>query len=168
MPQNLSRSFEEIEEITGFLDENNVETDTHATNGSSKAQDDNSLSKVEEVGTNTKPLLLFRLHIANKVNGEYVARPEHLGPSDRWELEYRIDEVKDESKALKLHRGCINRKRKLVEQTRNEERKNSSTYFDTIRKLSNEGRNWRQGQDAADEAIGQILYEPHTPTNSGL
>lgn len=168
MPRNPPRPLEEIKEVKGLLDGNNIEIDTHATNGSSKAQDDNSLSKGETMGTNEKPLLVFRLHIANRVNGEYVARPEHLCPSDRWELEYRIDEVKNESKALKLHRDCINRKRKLVEQTRNEERKNSSTYFDFIRKLSDKGKNWRQGQDAADEAIGQILYEPYTPTNPGL
>ena len=164
--EDTPRPYGEIEEATGFWDESMIETGKHATNESSKAQGNKLSTKGEMVETNDKPLLLLRLHIANKINGEYVARPEQLGPSDKWELEYRIDEVEDESKALNLHRDCLNKKRKLVEQTRNEEKKNSSTYFETIRRLSDRGRHWRQGQDAADEAIGQIVYEPHFPTSS--
>ena len=165
--EDISQSLEENEESKRLLDDKLSENGKNATNESSKAKADKPPYKGDVVETNQNPLLL-RLHIANKVNGKYVARPERLGSNDRWDVEYRVDEVKDGSWALKLYRDCLDRKRKLFEQTRNEEKKDSSTYFDTIRRLSDQGKHWRQGQDAVDKTVGQIVYEPYLPTNSGL
>ncbi|KAH6854277.1 mitochondrial protein Pet127-domain-containing protein [Chaetomium sp. MPI-CAGE-AT-0009] len=53
------------------------------------------------------------LTIRNKVNGEYVARPENLTPKQRWKVEYAIEEVQPE-RAHNLYKMVLKRRRNLL------------------------------------------------------
>ncbi|KAL2139118.1 hypothetical protein VTI28DRAFT_5749 [Corynascus sepedonium] len=53
------------------------------------------------------------LTVRNKVDGQYVARPEKLHPRQRWQVEYAIEEVKPE-RALNLYRMVLKRRKNLL------------------------------------------------------
>ncbi|KAK4156308.1 mitochondrial protein Pet127-domain-containing protein [Chaetomidium leptoderma] len=53
------------------------------------------------------------LTVRNKVDGEYVARPEKLRPAQRWTVEYAMEEVKPE-RAQNLYKMVLKRRKKLL------------------------------------------------------
>ena len=158
IPEATTRSSEEGEENEELIDE---DISSDGENDKIDASEIQTEGSSQEENIADQPILHLQLHTANKVNDVYVTRPERLLPQDRWELEYRFDEVKERSKAVKAYNACIKRRTKLFEETNNAERKKSSAYFESIRKLSDRGRDWRREQDVVDEALGQVVYRPN-------
>ncbi|KAL2136792.1 hypothetical protein VTI74DRAFT_1444 [Chaetomium olivicolor] len=87
-------------------------------------------------------LLGMILTIRNKVNGQYVQRPEQLKNSDRWTVEYAIEEMPDE-RAQNLYGAVLRRRRTLLS---GEDRSNwwSTVFGDKLRKYSDRGRRYRE------------------------
>ncbi|KAJ0114733.1 mitochondrial membrane protein [Diaporthe amygdali] len=60
-----------------------------------EALEDTPASSVGEEST-TKPVMGMILTIRNKVNNEYVRRPEKLKPTDKWAVEYTAEEIPED------------------------------------------------------------------------
>ena len=160
-PEESSQSFEDGKEIGEPSDGKFPMIGKRIRTEASEVQNNGSTSEKEEA---EQPIFLLQLHVANKVNDIYVARPEQLAPADKWDLEYRIDEVKETSKALKMYSDCLKSRGKLFEETKNVEWKKSSFYIENLRRLSDKGRHWRQEQNVVDEAVGQVVYKSSDST----
>ena len=98
-------------------------------------------------------LLAMTLTIRNKVNGNYVHRPETMSAADEWSVEYSLTDVSGESKARALYDACVlRRKRKLESKLVSDEQEEVVPGFiQHLRTLSRKGRNWRKKQDEMDE-----------------
>ncbi|KAI1765612.1 Pet127-domain-containing protein [Hypoxylon sp. FL1150] len=59
-------------------------------------------------------LLGMVLTIKNKVNNEYVTRPENLGLEDNWTVEYNVEEIKGK-RAQIIYNQCLARRRTILE-----------------------------------------------------
>jgi hypothetical protein len=120
-----------------------------------------STGEAEPDTANSKDILAMVLIIRNKVNGEYVIRPERFKKDDEWEVEYSLQEVVN---GKKLYDACRRRRRKAVDALQ----KTSYSYFQNLlNRFSKKGRKWRQSQDMIDEKMGRTTFTPldnTTPT----
>lgn len=86
-----------------------AEEDTLATSDADKEAPVDTPAPGSDGEPATKPVLGMILTIRNKVNGKYVQRPEKLTASEKWNVEYTMDEVaaekvQDVYEALKRRR----------------------------------------------------------------
>ncbi|KAI9822279.1 MAG: hypothetical protein M1832_003102 [Thelocarpon impressellum] len=96
-------------------------------------------------------LLAMTLAIRNKVNGEYVTRPERLAESDRWAVEYSLSEIKSVSRSWSLYGACQMRRRKALDQEEEDEADVAANYYiRRLHEISRQGRRWRQEQDEVE------------------
>jgi hypothetical protein len=109
---------------------------------------------------NRGPLLGWTLTVRNKVNGDYVERPENLQDGDNWELEYHIKEIGD-NMLWKSYNATKERRRKLA--PNQEVTESLEHYRDLIKRYSKRGRAWRAKQDRLLEEQGVKMYEPLGP-----
>lgn len=100
-----------------------------------------------------KELLAFSLKIKSFVNGKIVLRPDHLKPSDTWEVQYELEEIQG-SRAWSTYRACHSRRMQLVRESdditavgpdsgaggKNKEFRD--VYIQTIRDISKRGREY--------------------------
>lgn len=104
-------------------------------------------------------LLAMTLAIRNKVNAEYVTRPDILTASDTWTVEYSLSEIKHADQAWDLYRACQKRRmKKLVP----DEDEDISRYIQELREMSQRGAVWRRVMDEGDKlrpptVLGQEL-----------
>ncbi|KAH7033201.1 mitochondrial protein Pet127-domain-containing protein, partial [Microdochium trichocladiopsis] len=87
-------------------------------------------------------LLGMVLTIKNKVNGEYVERPENLTKHDEWDVEYNIEEL-PEARAHTLYKQCLMR-RKTVFMGARDKAAFESMYAGALARSTNKGREFRQ------------------------
>ena len=111
---------------------------------------------IEEINEQTdaeapKKILAMTLTLRNKVNGTFVLRPAALKNTDKWNVEYALVEVTDDSRAWALYQACIKRREKKLTSLPEEDAENVSFYVQKLRNLSNEGRKWRQQVDDDDK-----------------
>ncbi|KAK6062840.1 hypothetical protein SCUP515_12969 [Seiridium cupressi] len=106
------------------------------------------------------PILGMVLTVRNRVNDKYVERPENLTKSDRWEIEYNIEELSDE-RAHRLFVMCKKRRERALSSSRRDSAWNE--MFDgALPKYSNEGRKFRKEEERlAKERPVHILGEQH-------
>lgn len=136
--------------ITGIEHENDVES-PKKTSLDEKTPQEISL----EVDTaDEKDILGLVLIIRNKVDGTYVERPTKFTSEQEWEVEYALKELKDSQKVFKACRG---RRRKAVG---NLTSSSWSGFTEMIRRITERGRRWREGQDEIDEKVGTKVYTP--------
>lgn len=166
----LGESAAEIEESEDIEEE--VEDDVEETEDDSEAEE--SVEETEDVEQEVQdikdkpesvsggPLAGWTLAIRNKVNGDYVHRPEKLKPEDDWSIEYHIRELPEDS-VWPLYNNVKDARGKLIGMDREKMRASLEHYRKIIHKYSQSGRVWRQEQDVIDEEIGQNIYEPLGP-----
>lgn len=106
-------------------------------------QADTSLSSSE--------ILAMTLTIRNKVNNQFIHRPENISPQDVWSIEYSLVEVPTQQKAKALYQACqLRRKKKLDAPMVPEDAEVINHYLANLRDLSKSGKKWRQKMDESD------------------
>lgn len=110
-------------------------------------------------------LLAMTLAIRNKVNAEYVTRPDTLTASDTWTVEYSLSEIKHADQAWDLYRACQKRRMKKLVPDEDEE---ISRYIQELREMSQRGAIWRRVMDEEDKlrpptVLGQKLPIERAP-----
>lgn len=110
-------------------------------------------------------LLAMTLTIRNKVNAEYVTRPDILTASDTWTVEYSLSEIKHADQAWDLYRACQKRRMKKLVPDEDEE---ISRYIQELREMSQRGAIWRRVMDEGDKlrppnVLGQELPKERVP-----
>ena len=108
----------------------------------------------------SKDFLAMALTLRNKVNGEYVHRPETMSAADEWSIEYSLTDI-PERRARVLYDACqLRRKKKLEKVLVSDEQEAVPGFIQNLRALSRKGRNWRKKQDKMDEERPvQVLSE---------
>jgi hypothetical protein len=124
---------------------------------------DNEVGQTEpaaEVGESEKPVLGWTLTVRNKVNGEYVERPQDLHDEDDWKIEYHIKEIGDNMR-WKAYKAVQERRRQLAS---NDVVNDSLAHFrDLIKRYTTRGRAWRDKQDRMLEERGVQVFKPLGP-----
>lgn len=110
-------------------------------------------------------LLAMTLAIRNKVNAEYVTRPDILTASDTWTVEYSLSEIKHADQAWDLYRACQKRRMKKLVPDEDEE---ISRYIQELREMSQRGAIWRRVMDEGDKlrpptVLGQKMPKERAP-----
>ncbi|KAJ5415155.1 hypothetical protein N7465_003850 [Penicillium sp. CMV-2018d] len=95
------------------------------------------------------------LVVHNKVNGEAVQRPTRFNMSDRWEVEYELNEL-DLEESNETLRTC--KRRRDVALTKNV-MDHDATYFRNLQNATNRGRAWRKRMDEKDRERGILVYK---------
>ena len=99
----------------------------------------------------SRDILAMTLTLRNKVNGEYVLRPERMTAADEWSIEYTLNEVSEQSRARALYKACQTRRgKKAGTPLVAEDAEVVSDYIQRLRELSAKGRAWRKEQDKKD------------------
>ena len=112
-----------------------------------------SIAKPAEDKWYGKEVLAMTLTVRNKVNNNYVLRPDNLGPKDKWSIEYSMDEVSSPERAQSLYQACqMRRKNKLDAESRNGDDGDVDGYIQKLREISRQGARWRKSQDEKDKA----------------
>ncbi|TVY55911.1 mRNA degradation protein, partial [Lachnellula suecica] len=146
----------ELEETTPeqHLEASSSDMDNNPTDDSAASAAQESM-EADAMSAAPKPLLAMYLTIKNKVNGDYVPRPEKLSSDDDWELEYAIAEIPDETKARKLLEGLRKRRSDVLARARDDGQFSAynSRYLQSIRKISNRGRSLRTAMDKKERDL---------------
>jgi hypothetical protein len=131
-----------------------------STAGQTKKKPVNGADSIDDESTKD-PLLAMTLVIRNKVNNEYVVRPESLEGSEKWEVEYALSEVAVLESAHKLYRMAKERRSKALSRNRDSNAKNTwnDTYIAGIQKMSEKGRVWREKQDEIEKELPVKILE---------
>lgn len=114
----------------------------------------------EEAASN---LLGMTLTLRNKVNGQFVHRPERMTAEDVWSIEYSLVEIPSETRAKALYEACqTRRKKKLDMPLIPEDAEVINHYLKNLRKLSSKGKAWRKEMDEQDrkkpaQVLGQAV-----------
>jgi hypothetical protein len=108
--------------------------------------------KVDE--EDSKPILAMHLTIRNKVDGEYVVRPERLGPKQDWTVEYALTEIEEGVKSMNLYKACKARRRTaLTKSEQKEEDVRNNIFIENLKRLADKGRQWRKQQDEVEKNL---------------
>ncbi|KAH8821551.1 mitochondrial protein Pet127-domain-containing protein [Xylogone sp. PMI_703] len=148
-----------------------VEESTPATLDATDAAEDEAAAQIDESGSkisSSDDILAMTLTIRNKVNDEYVLRPENLKSTDKWTVEYALSEVPSQARARTLYEATKRRRRLALAQ--NDEETASTPYNNAyMRKLADlvqRGRDWRRKQNEVDkETPKKTLYSLDAATS---
>jgi len=92
------------------------------------------------------------LTVRNKVNDNYVQRPENISPDDKWSIEYSLEEISKPKRAWSLYRACQQRRRTKLESFENRDGNDKvNEYVKQLRGLSQKGALWREEMDRKEE-----------------
>ncbi|RDW70110.1 hypothetical protein BP5796_08507 [Coleophoma crateriformis] len=128
-----------------------------ADNASSLGSKESAAEKAAE----NRPLMAMILTVRNKVNDEYVKRPQNLTATDKWTVEYALAEMPTQERAWSFYEKTKVRRAKVLTKNMEEQKENgwNSKYIDSLQKLAQKGRNWRKQQDEIDRNNPpQVLY----------
>ena len=122
--------------------------------------------RFEKETTASGPLIGWTLTVRNKLNGQYVKRPEQLEREDNWQIEYNIQDI-PESNVWKLYNATKERRRQLVGLNDDELDQGLQNYRKVIQRYASRGRKWRAMQDVIDEGRGVRVFRPLGPGSEG-
>ena len=142
--------------------EGNGEGETTSTPNTedSPPKQDYSAAKIEP--PTSGPLMGWTLTSRNLVNGEAVRRPENIGPSDDYSIEYMIQDIV-EDQAPVLYKKLKERRSDLFKKDPNEDLTDFNKFRARIHEYTIKGRDWRKEQDKIDEKLGQQVFRPLGP-----
>ncbi|OCL10807.1 Pet127-domain-containing protein [Glonium stellatum] len=121
---------------------------------------DNATTTIDQP-TERTPILGFTLTIRNRVNGQYVIRPENLTPDDTWSLEYSLDEIaQTNNRDMRIYAQVKYRRASELDFDKREKDSDFDQYRKLLMKYSEQGRDWRKKQDKIDASIGVKVYRP--------
>jgi hypothetical protein len=145
----------ELIENEDLISEEPTEEDsTTATEGSSSSKEEDALV-VDMMAATDKPILAMYLTIRNKVNGQFVARPDNLKQEDEWKVEYALAEIPHKDKARTLLEASQKRREMQLTKRKDDDGRNAwnSAYINNIRKLSDQGRKYRKEVAAKEKEV---------------
>ena len=110
-----------------------------------------SIDQEAAQANSAEDILAMTITLRNKVNGQFVLRPEKMTAADEWSIEYSISEVPEQTRARALYEACQKRRSKQMEgDLALEDEEFISGYIRKLRELSAKGRVWRKEQDKRD------------------
>jgi hypothetical protein len=121
-------------------------------------------SKTKDAETKPEPakwdgydenLLAMTLVVNSKVNGVPVQRPSYFTPSDRWSINYELNEL-DVEEGNNILRLLKNRRNQAL---RKNVQDHSNVFFTNLQKVTNRGRAWRKRLDKQDRDRGILVYK---------
>ncbi|KAI9832511.1 MAG: hypothetical protein M1819_004300 [Sarea resinae] len=166
---------DEIEETDGKVIESGeivADQDKLDAQRGDKDGDKDFLDQVTEEHQSAVPqepdrrLLGMILTVRNKVNGQYVLRPEDLSPQDKWSVEYALAEIPTQSRAWSLYAACQNRRKLRLDNQEDDGVDIAKNYYlRRMRELSAKGKEWRALRDEEDQqketfVLGQEAAAP--------
>ncbi len=118
-------------------------------------EDANLGPALRKAPSSPKKVLAMTLTIRNKVDDQYVTRPNNLNSSSTWDVEYALAEVSDPIKARRLYASSkLRRKMALIKaEAISDEDAQYNPYVQTIREYSRKGREWRDKQNEIDAQV---------------
>ncbi|KAK3403175.1 mitochondrial protein Pet127-domain-containing protein [Sordaria brevicollis] len=114
----------------------------HTSKTSSSNKADKSVLAEE-----TPELLGMILTIRNKVNGEYVERPENLRRTDKWEVEYSLENMPT-LRAENIYKQVVQRRRKTLDDQEDRDKAWYEMFQGALDKYTTKGRRHRQKEIA--------------------
>ncbi|KAL2873908.1 hypothetical protein SGCOL_010879 [Colletotrichum sp. CLE4] len=110
-----------------------------------KAQEEDDTPELDIVDNE---LLGMVLTVRNKVNGQYVSRPDPLAPSSSWNVEYSIEEL-PAGRAEALYKALQTRRRKVLSNDKNANRPDPwyHMFSGKLEQMSKRGRKYRQKEE---------------------
>jgi hypothetical protein len=103
------------------------------------------------------------LTIRNKVDGEYVARPENLTSKQKWQVEYAIEEVKPD-RAHNLYGMVLKRRKNLLYPEDAGERDRWYDMFQgNLNRYSTGGRKFRRDEEKRQRGLPVHVYGAEGP-----
>ncbi|TVY50067.1 mRNA degradation protein, mitochondrial [Lachnellula cervina] len=139
---------------------------TSTSSPSPNPEEDALVEDMMAVTKGGKPILAMYLTIRNKVNGEFVQRPNNLKPEDEWKVEYALAEIPDAEKARALLEAS--QKRRQVILNRNEEKSGNAwntEYINKLRMLSDKGRLYRNEVDKKESMVPKQVLDKEGDVN---
>ena len=146
-------------EITSEGEQSAASTDGASAGTSKKTQEDHPEDEIAQLDetvhtrTNTSSvlkeespeLLGMILTIRNKVNGEYVERPEHLRRLDKWEVEYSLEDLPT-LRAESIYKMVVQRRRATLDNGQDGERDKQwyEMFQGGLDKFTRKGRAYRR------------------------
>lgn len=97
-----------------------------------------------------KPLFGMILTSRNKVNSDYVDRPEDLSPEDEWKIEYRMEEI-PEDKVENLYTAMKTRRKKAFHKDDAKGNRFSTLFEGNLQRYSQKGAKHRAAMDRLDK-----------------
>lgn len=144
----------ELDEISGLdsagradIDEQSLQTLTD--------DDTRNMTEISDLDVPGE-VLAMKLTVHNKVNGDYVVRPDQLSPRDDWAIEYSLVEDEDAGRAWTLYQACKRRIEKKYESTAVK----VGPHYASLREKSVEGAMWREEMDRRDDRRPRVVLEP--------
>ncbi|KAK1778979.1 LOW QUALITY PROTEIN: mitochondrial protein Pet127-domain-containing protein [Copromyces sp. CBS 386.78] len=129
-----------------------VSTDASATSKSQNPEDKiASLDETVHTKTDDSSILPetsaeflgMILTIRNKVNGEYVERPENLRRTDKWEVEYSLEDMPT-LRAETIYKMVIQRRRKTLDDQEDRDKSWYEMFQGALDKFTQKGRSHRK------------------------
>ncbi|KAF1346727.1 mitochondrial protein Pet127-domain-containing protein [Delphinella strobiligena] len=129
--------------------------------------------ETKTIEENLRPLLAMTLTVRSRVNGNYVERPENLGPQDKWKVEYSLAEIPLPSRAWSLYEATKARRKKIFDRVNStdddkladEEKKSARRgdgYIELLKELSRKGRELRNNiEEATVDKEKVVVGEPY-------
>jgi len=142
--------------------ENEAEPSASSSSQTPSENDAFAPPRFEKETTASGPLIGWTLTVRNKLNGQYVKRPEQLEREDNWQIEYNIQDI-PESNVWKLYNATKERRRQLVGLNDDELDQGLQNYRKVIQRYASRGRKWRAMQDVIDEGRGVRVFRPLGP-----
>ncbi|KAJ1329554.1 Mitochondrial protein Pet127 [Microdochium nivale] len=132
------------------------------TPGVEEEDEGNNLTGGESIDPEEQfDLLGMVLTIKNKVNGEYVDRPNDLSSSDKWDVEYNIEELPTE-RAHRLYENCQERRRTIFQATR-EKTDFESIFGGAMARSTRKGAEFRRKEMARAKKHPVHVYDVRHP-----
>ncbi|KAK1835959.1 mitochondrial protein Pet127-domain-containing protein, partial [Podospora conica] len=112
---------------------------------SSEPQDATASEQQPDAATaaNTSPhadkLFGMVITVNNRVNGDYVARPDKLEKADKWVVEYAIEEMEPE-RAARIYKQCQKRRAEALSDSEHRDKAWYEMFRGDLKKYSDKGR----------------------------
>ena len=117
-----------------------------------------AIERAQAVPNDQHGLLAMTLTIRNKINNNYVVRPQNLVAEDKWKVEYSLDEVPKIERAWSLYAACqLRRKKQLEDERDSEQAATASYYMRNLKILSSRGKAWREKQDRIESLSPKVV-----------
>ncbi|TDZ22378.1 mRNA degradation protein pet127 [Colletotrichum orbiculare MAFF 240422] len=121
--------------------------DLDDTTSSTAAEDDDASTAGEVDDIPPGELLGMNLTVLNKVDGNYVVRPDSEQEGWDWTLEYSLVEMPEE-RTRRVYQSTLNRRRKAFDQDDVRDARWYEMFKGKLRHLSSKGRTYREKVDA--------------------
>lgn len=164
--QEVSEDQEKLQEFEKILIAMMPQPDASQDKESAAAEaNEPDLATSEGQGAPPKEILGMVLTVRNMVNGVQVARPENLKSTDKWTIEYSIEEIPDQTRAHTIYNQVVKR-RKTAHYKRPGVSLFNILYGGALKKKTNEGRVFRDQEDKVAETLPAWVVgqpEPFAP-----